>query len=414
MKASRKRPKGAYRWSFGLLLCSSVLMPTSIGYQDLAALIARQPAVTERWRAHVRNSAFSTIHATFSFPRPVGSSIPDPYFTQLASLDPRALDVTGSVPLPAPLEPQAAAPNYDFPVVQRRLKGDRLPLATSPQPPAAPAKEPASQPQKLKDQASLTPGPKPEPLPAGPETAADPQQPPAPVARKGDRTSPVPVQADAALQRAADSAQQAAKVGCRGLMVLPAYVHKGERREAETHVAAVISATPLPSMLYNNPPAYGTDFTPECVESLAARLDRLVAVKESSGDARRVTAIRALCGDRLDLCVGMDDMVVEGVAAGATGWVAGLVNALPRESVVLFEQAQRGSSHAAELYRWFLPLLRLDTVPEFVQWIKLVQQECGLGHERVRPPRLVLEGAMRDKGLKLIRAALAARPRGLS
>jgi spore germination cell wall hydrolase CwlJ-like protein len=187
-------------------------MPTSVGYQDLAALIAQQPAVTERWRAHVRNSAFSTIHATFSFPRPVGSSIPDPYFTQLASLDPRALDVTGSVPLPAPLEPQVAAPNYDFPVVQRRLKGDRLPLATSPQPPAAPVKEPASQPQKLKDQASLTPGPKPEPLLAGPETAADPQQPPAPVARKGDRTSPVPVQADAALQRAANSAQQAAKV----------------------------------------------------------------------------------------------------------------------------------------------------------------------------------------------------------
>ncbi len=209
-------------------------------------------------------------------------------------------------------------------------------------------------------------------------------------------------------------AETANKVGCRGLMVLPAYVHKGERREAEAHVAAVIAATPLPSMLYNNPPAYGTDFTPECVESLAARLDRLVAVKESSGDARRVAAIRALCGDRLDLCVGMDDMVVEGVAAGATGWVAGLVNALPRESVVLFEQAQRGSSHAAELYRWFLPLLRLDTVPEFVQWIKLVQQECGLGHERVRPPRLVLEGAMRERGLKLIRAALAARPRGLS
>src|SRR6476469_7081310 len=106
MKASRKRPKGGYRWPFGLLLCGLVLMPTSVGYQDLAALIARQPAVTERWRAHLRNSAFSTIHATFSFPRPSGSSIPDPYFTQLAALDPRALDVTGSVPLPAPIEPQ--------------------------------------------------------------------------------------------------------------------------------------------------------------------------------------------------------------------------------------------------------------------------------------------------------------------
>jgi spore germination cell wall hydrolase CwlJ-like protein len=223
MKASRKRPKGAYRWSFGLLLCSSVLMPTSIGYQDLAALIARQPAVTERWRAHVRNSAFSTIHATFSFPRPIGSSIPDPYFTQLAALDPRALDVTGSVPLPAPLEPQVAAPSYDFPVVQRRLKGDRLPLATSPQPPAEPVKEPVSKPQKLKDQASLTPDPKPEPLPADAEPAADPQQPPAPVARKGDRALPAPapvaapepapaatVAEDAALERAANAAERIA------------------------------------------------------------------------------------------------------------------------------------------------------------------------------------------------------------
>ena len=185
MKASRKRPKVAYRWSFGLLLFGSVLMPKSIGYQDLAALIARQPAVTERWRTHVRHAAFGTIQATFSFPRPMGSSIPDPYFTQLAALDPRALDVTGSIPLPSPLEPQAVAPRYEFPLVQRRLKGDRLPLATAPQPQVAPQQQPESKPVKLKDQASLISELKPAPRSVDP--TLDAQQPTGPVARKGDR-----------------------------------------------------------------------------------------------------------------------------------------------------------------------------------------------------------------------------------
>jgi dihydrodipicolinate synthase/N-acetylneuraminate lyase len=139
-------------------------------------------------------------------------------------------------------------------------------------------------------------------------------------------------------------------------------------------------ATDLPCMLYNNPPAYGTDFTPPAIAELAQRHENLVAVKESSGDARRVTAIKALLGERLDVLVGMDDMVVEGVAAGAVGWVAGLVNAFPRESVRLFELARSGQrEEAAALYRWFLPLLRLDTVPEFVQLIKLVQQQVGQG-----------------------------------
>ena len=206
-------------------------------------------------------------------------------------------------------------------------------------------------------------------------------------------------------------ARAAAELGCRGLMVLPAYVHRGDLREAQAHVDAVIAATRLPCMLYNNPSAYGTDFTPPFVEALAQAHGNLVAVKESSGDARRVTAIRARCGDRLALLVGMDDMVVEGVAAGAVGWVAGLVNALPRESVALFELARAGEwERAHELYRWFLPLLRLDTVPEFVQWIKLVQQEVGQGHERVRPPRLPLQGELRAAGLAAIRRALAERP----
>lgn len=213
-------------------------------------------------------------------------------------------------------------------------------------------------------------------------------------------------------QEAVRLAGAAEEAGCKGLMVLPAYVHKGPREEHHAHVSAVLRSVRLPCMLYNNPFAYGVDFTTEWIAQLATEHGNLVAVKESSGDARRVTALRARCGERLSALVGLDDMVVEGVAAGATGWVAGLVNALPRESVVLFELARdRGPAAARSLYEWFLPLLRLDVVPEFVQLIKLVQQEVGMGSERVRPPRLPLSGAARETTLATIRAALRARPR---
>ena len=154
MKASRKRPKGAFRRPFGLVLCVVTAMPNSIGHQDLAALIARQPAVTERWRAHVRNSTFGTIHAaSLSFPRPIGSSIPDPFFTQLAALDPRALEATGSIPLNVPIEPLIAQPTYDFPVVERRLKGDRLNVTA----PAQPEPVRPDAPSKTKDMVSRPP-----------------------------------------------------------------------------------------------------------------------------------------------------------------------------------------------------------------------------------------------------------------
>jgi 4-hydroxy-tetrahydrodipicolinate synthase len=151
-------------------------------------------------------------------------------------------------------------------------------------------------------------------------------------------------------------------------------------------------------MLYNNPIAYGTDVSPDELAALADRHANLEAVKESSGDVRRVTAIRATLGDRLAVFMGVDDLVVEGVQAGALGWIAGLVNALPRESVRLFELALAG--RAAALYAWFLPLLRLDVVPKFVQLIKLTQQECGVGSERVRPPRPAARrrGARRGAG----------------
>lgn len=229
------------------------------------------------------------------------------------------------------------------------------------------------------------------------------------VATVGDRVPVIAGIAALSTDEAVRLAQAAAKVDCRGLMVLPPYVYKGDWHETRAHVAAIITATPLSCMLYNNPIAYGIDFLPEQVRELT-EYENLHSIKDSSGDVRRFTAIRALIGERLAMFVGLDDALVEGVAAGATGWIAGLVNALPEESVLLFEHASAGRhTEARELYEWFLPLLKLDTVPKFVQLIKLVQAECGLGSERVRPPRLQLEGSEREMALAIIRERLAMR-----
>jgi 1-pyrroline-4-hydroxy-2-carboxylate deaminase len=210
---------------------------------------------------------------------------------------------------------------------------------------------------------------------------------------------------------AASLAEAAREEGCAGLMVLPPYVYSSDWREMRTHVATVISATSLPCMLYNNPPAYKTDFSAEQVAELAAEHSNLEAVKESSGDSRRVTALCQVLGSRLRVGVGLDDMVCEGVAAGAEFWVAGTVNALPVEAVAQFELARAGRNREARaLYDWHLPLLRLDTRIKFVQLIKLIQAEVGMGNERVRAPRLTLIDGERDAALSVIRAALAQRP----
>jgi dihydrodipicolinate synthase/N-acetylneuraminate lyase len=199
-------------------------------------------------------------------------------------------------------------------------------------------------------------------------------------------------------------AKSAEQAGCSGLMVLPPYVYKGDWPEMKAHVTAVFRATPLSCMLYNNPVSYGTDFLPEQIAELAEEYTNFAAVKESSTDVRRVTAIRALIGDRLRIFVGVDDAIVEGIAAGTVGWVAGLVNAFPAESVALFDAAIAGRcDEAFALYRWFLPLLRMDTVPKFIQLIKQVQEETGTGNARVRLPRLQVTGAE----LKETRAAVA-------
>lgn len=206
-------------------------------------------------------------------------------------------------------------------------------------------------------------------------------------------------------------AQAFEAAGARGLMVLPPYVYSSDWREMKAHMSAVIQATKLPCIVYNNPVAYKTDFSPSQLLELARENDNVAAIKESSTDVRRITALRALGGKQVALGVGVDDLLVEGVAAGASFWIAGQVNALPRESVRLFELARDGHhEEARRLNEWFLPLLRLDTVPKFVQLIKLTQQIMGHGSARVRPPRLELDGAELAEARQLINASLAARP----
>jgi len=227
----------------------------------------------------------------------------------------------------------------------------------------------------------------------------------------GNRVPVVAAIASLSTAEAIELAKRANDIGCSGLMVLPPYVYKSDWREMKAHVDAVFKATSLSCMLYNNPVAYGTDYLPEQIAELSEEHANFHAVKESSTDVRRVTWIRELLGDRLAIFVGVDDAIVEAIAVGATGWVAGLVNAMPKESVDVFNYAMNGEREKAlTLYNWFLPLLRMDTVPKFVQLIKLVQAEVGMGNARVRPPRLELAGAELEEALKVIRHALANRP----
>ena len=230
------------------------------------------------------------------------------------------------------------------------------------------------------------------------------------VAAIGDRATVVAGVSALSTDEAVAIAKMAEEAGCNGLMVLPPYVYVGDWREMKAHVAAVLAATPLSAMLYNTPIAYTVDFLPHQVAELINECPTLQAIKESSADVRRIAEIRRLLGNRIHILCGVDDLIVEAVLAGAEGWIAGLVNAFPRESVDVFNYAQSGNvSKAFELYLWFLPLLRLDVVPKFVQLIKLVQQEVGMGSERVRAPRLALVGPEREAALEILRVALANR-----
>jgi 1-pyrroline-4-hydroxy-2-carboxylate deaminase len=205
-------------------------------------------------------------------------------------------------------------------------------------------------------------------------------------------------------------AAAAERVGADGLMVLPGMVYKADSRETVAHFRSVARASRLPVMIYNNPVSYSIDTTPQMLRELSDE-PTIVAVKESSDDIRRITDIVNLLGDRYILFCGVDDLALEGAMLGAQGWVSGLVNAFPHENRTLWELATCGDwVKARELYRWYTPLLHLDTKIKLVQYIKLAMAEVGLGSEMVRAPRLPLEGAEREQILGIIRHAIATRP----
>lgn len=207
-------------------------------------------------------------------------------------------------------------------------------------------------------------------------------------------------------------ARDAEKAGVDGLMILPAMVYKADARENMAHFRAVARATGLPAMCYNNPVSYSVDITPEMFAQLADE-PNLVAIKESSDNVRRITDLVNLVGDRYLLFNGVDDLALEAVMLGAVGWVAGLVNAFPDENRVLWDLAVAGKfEEAREIYRWYMPLLHLDTKIKLVQYIKLAMAETGLGSETTRAPRLRIEGEEREEVLRIIRHAIATRPAG--
>jgi len=206
-------------------------------------------------------------------------------------------------------------------------------------------------------------------------------------------------------------AADAEKIGVDGLMVLPAMVYKSDARETIAHFRAVARASGLPIMCYNNPVSYGVDITPAMFAELANE-PTLVAIKESSENVRRITDLRNEVADRYTLFCGVDDLVLESLLLGAEGWVSGLVNAFPRENRLLWDLATSGRwDEAVEVYRWYTPLLHLDTHVKLVQYIKLAVAECGLGSELTRAPRLPLVGQERERILAIIRRGIETRPK---
>jgi dihydrodipicolinate synthase/N-acetylneuraminate lyase len=210
--------------------------------------------------------------------------------------------------------------------------------------------------------------------------------------------------------RACAFAEAAEKAGATGLMVLPAMVYVPAEHELEAHFRAVAASSSLPVMLYNNPPAYRVSIGGRTLANLAD-VPNIVAVKESAPDPRRFTDLYNMCGDRYVLFAGLDDVALEGLVLGARGWVSGLTNVFPRESIALWDAVQRGDlATAVKIYRWFMPLLHLDAEHDLVQSIKLAEAVMGRGSERVRMPRMPLQGERRAEVIRLVEAAEAARP----
>jgi len=212
-------------------------------------------------------------------------------------------------------------------------------------------------------------------------------------------------------KRAVAFARDAEQIGADALMVLPAMVYVPTDEELYTHFKAVAEATSLPVMLYNNPPAYRVSISMEVLRKLSS-VTNIVAIKESAPDPRRFTDVFNTFGDRFTLVAGLDDIALEGLLLGASGWVSGLTNAFPRESVALVAAVRKGDlATALSIYRWFMPLLHLDAEHDLVQSIKLAEQIMGRGCERVRLPRLPLSGERRKEVTAWVEKCAATRPR---
>ena len=212
--------------------------------------------------------------------------------------------------------------------------------------------------------------------------------------------------------RAERFAEAAAAAGADGLMALPAMIYKGDAADVAAHLKATAAAWgDLPVMIYNNPVAYGVDLRPEDFDRFADD-SRFAAIKESSEDPRRITDLYNRFGDRFRLFCGVDDVVLESFAAGAVGWVSGLVNAFPAENRLLWDLLTAGKwDEARAVYRWYMPLLHLDTRPKLVQYIKLACEACGYGNAHCRPPRLRPSGEDYDEVMATIRTAVETRPK---
>ena len=216
--------------------------------------------------------------------------------------------------------------------------------------------------------------------------------------------------AEMSTQAAVAYLQDGEKLGASGFMIMPPMVYKSDARETEHWFRTLASATPLPWMLYNNPVGYHTDVTPEMFAQIAD-IENLIAIKESSANTRRITELRNKVGDRYQLFTGVDDLFLESAILGIDGWVAGSGIAFPQENQKLWDLTREQKwDEARSLYQWTQPLMKLDTHIHFVQYIKLLCQETGLGAEWVREPRLPITGTERDQVLKIIRDALARRP----
>jgi 4-hydroxy-tetrahydrodipicolinate synthase len=209
---------------------------------------------------------------------------------------------------------------------------------------------------------------------------------------------------------AVEAARKAGDFGAAGLMMLPPMRYRANDHETVTYFKTVARSTALPIMIYNNPVDYGIEVTLDMFEELL-NCDNIQAVKESTRDISNINRIRNRFGDRLRVLCGVDTLALESLLIGADGWVAGLVCAFPSETVAIYELARAGRlQEAISIYRWFLPLLELDINPQLVQNIKLAEVATGLGTERVRAPRLPLQGQERDRVLAIIDKAMESRP----